>query len=363
MRSKPSIPTSIFVVASSFEETSSSRRGDECSMSEEIISSVEKSIEGWEPSKVNEVMERRDRSKKERVLVIYPEGVDVGKKYLKYKKKLQGEWGSYVEKQGLRFRSFIPGKGDEAVYYQVSSLAKWKKDRWIGEGFSLSYYNGREQSGPRDGFLCFLNQPKPLSTPNKTSLFDYVAQDLNELKQLGRVPLSLGAATTQEITKSISGDVVVNLEVAPVEVEKSSLKIKRHEEEGSSRTKPHTSAKMAELEFKCCSMAAMDPEQLDAEYYEHTFALSMLLKVAKNCLEQKNKEFEALTARFEAQSARLKEFKDQFARVMELKAELKLEKEQRVEEAKTAVKLVTKYSDLVAHDDMMLKFFKALKVE
>ncbi|KAF6137502.1 hypothetical protein GIB67_031781 [Kingdonia uniflora] len=164
-------------------------------------------------------------------------------------------------------RTFFPGKGEEAIYNQVSCLVKWKKDR--------------------------------------------------------------GIVTVQDIAKSISGDVAENLEVVPVEVEKSSLKRKRHEEKGSSRTKPHASAKMAELELKYYSMAATNLEQLDAEYYEHTFVLSILLKGAKKCLEKKSQEFEALIARFEVQSARLKEFEDQSAHVKKLKDELKLEKEQK----------------------------------
>ncbi|KAF6152564.1 hypothetical protein GIB67_013011 [Kingdonia uniflora] len=133
--------------------------------------------------------------------------------------------------------------------------------------------------------------------------------------------------------------------VPPAEVEKALLKRKRHEEEGSSQTNPHAAAKMAELELKYCSMAGTDPEQLDAEYYEHTFA-----------------DFGDLTARFNVQSAHLKEFKNQYARVKELEAELKMEKENRAEEAKVVAKLAEKYSDLVEHDDVMPKSVKALKV-
>ncbi|KAF6165912.1 hypothetical protein GIB67_012809 [Kingdonia uniflora] len=107
-------PPSKYVVSSSSEETLSSGREDECSIMEETVNSVEISIEGGEPSKIEEVIERKDISEKEKVLIIYPDGVDVGKEYLKYKKKLQGKWGSYVEEQGLWFRAYIPGKGEEA---------------------------------------------------------------------------------------------------------------------------------------------------------------------------------------------------------------------------------------------------------
>ncbi|KAF6135803.1 hypothetical protein GIB67_028122 [Kingdonia uniflora] len=34
------------------------------------------------------------------VMCVYPEGVDIGKEFLKYKKKLKGEWGDYVIKEG-----------------------------------------------------------------------------------------------------------------------------------------------------------------------------------------------------------------------------------------------------------------------
>ncbi|KAF6136296.1 hypothetical protein GIB67_042781 [Kingdonia uniflora] len=134
------------------------------------------------------------------------------------------------------------------------------------------------------------------------------------------------AATVQEIAKSISSDVVEKLE-------------------------------MAKLELKYCLMAMTDPEQLDAEYYKHTFA------GAKKYLEKRNQEFGALTAKFNVQSARMKEFEDQSARVKELEAELKLGKENIVEEAKTTVKLAEKHSGQVEHDDVMSKLVEALKVE
>ncbi|KAF6171996.1 hypothetical protein GIB67_029414 [Kingdonia uniflora] len=99
-------------------------------------------------------------------------------------------------------------------------------------------------------------------------------------------------------------------------------------------------AGMAELEreLKYCSMAAIDQKQLDADYYEHTFTLSMLLK-------------------------RALKFEDQSARVKELESKLKMEKEQRGEEAKAAEEPTIKYSELVAHDDVMMKLVEALKVE
>ncbi|KAF6170655.1 hypothetical protein GIB67_015607, partial [Kingdonia uniflora] len=282
MRFKPSIPTSKFVVSSSFEETLSSGWENGCSMMEETINCVEISIEGGEPSKVEE-----------------------------------GEWGGYVEEQGLWFKAYIPGKGEEAVYYQVPCLAKWKKDRGIGDGVNVSYYNGLGLSGSRDGSLAFIyvEQDQPIRLCSLR--FDGPPPVSQSTKRNSRQPVRSArqstsvirvVATTQEITKSISCDVAEQLKVSAVastEVEKASLKGNRHEEEGSSQTNPYATAKMAELKLKYSSMAGIDPEQINAEYYEHTFV----------------------------------EFEDQSAHVKELEAELKVEKESRAEEANAAVKL------------------------
>ncbi|KAF6167709.1 hypothetical protein GIB67_017204 [Kingdonia uniflora] len=158
-------------------------------------------------------------------------------------------------------------------------------------------------------------------------------------------PVTRGEATTQEIAKSIFDDVAENLKVAPIEVEKSSLKRK------GTRKRVVTELNLIpqlrwQLELKYCSMAAMDPKQLDTEYYEHTFALSMLLKGVQKCLEHKSQKFGALIVRFKVQSTRLKKFEDQSARVKELEAELKLENDQRTKKARTAAELTTKYSEL-----------------
>ncbi|KAF6176170.1 hypothetical protein GIB67_023461 [Kingdonia uniflora] len=118
IRSKPSIPTSKFVVSSDSEETLSSGRGDEYNVMEETVNTVGMTIKVVGLSRSGDV--------KERVLVIYPEGVDVEKEYLKNKKKLQEEWGGegYVEDQGLWFRAYVSRKREEAIYYQVPCLEK-----------------------------------------------------------------------------------------------------------------------------------------------------------------------------------------------------------------------------------------------
>ncbi|KAF6135462.1 hypothetical protein GIB67_015315 [Kingdonia uniflora] len=76
-------------------------------------------------------------------------------------------------------------------------------------------------------------------------------------------------------TKPASSTVLLEIQMSKnrYSVEKSLLNRKRHKEKASARTKHHDSARMAELELKYCLMATMDPEQLDAEYYEHTFTV------------------------------------------------------------------------------------------
>ncbi|KAF6165607.1 hypothetical protein GIB67_021877 [Kingdonia uniflora] len=111
MRSKPSTPTSKFVVSSSSEEMSSSGRGDECSAMEETVNNVGTTVEIGGLNITEVVVEKEDKKEKERIVVVYQDGVDVGKEYLKYKKKLQGEWGRYVKLKNLWFRALSLVKG------------------------------------------------------------------------------------------------------------------------------------------------------------------------------------------------------------------------------------------------------------
>ncbi|KAF6143400.1 hypothetical protein GIB67_029569 [Kingdonia uniflora] len=79
MRSKPSTPTSKFIVSSSSEEASSSRRGDECSIMEETVNSIGTTVDVGGPSRTEVVVEKEDRKEKERMIVVYPSEVDVEK--------------------------------------------------------------------------------------------------------------------------------------------------------------------------------------------------------------------------------------------------------------------------------------------
>ncbi|KAF6144247.1 hypothetical protein GIB67_004917 [Kingdonia uniflora] len=159
MRSKPRIPMSKSVVSSSSEEISSWGRKDKCNAMEETVNSI------------------------------------------------KGEWGRYLVDQGRWFRANVPGKGEEAVYYQVSCLEKWKKERGTSVDVNLSYYNSLRLAGPSrpwnnhllwvggncmqvpDEPTLILNykyynlKPNPSSGTDNISLFNCVAHDQVELKQ------------------------------------------------------------------------------------------------------------------------------------------------------------------------------------
>ncbi|KAF6172298.1 hypothetical protein GIB67_024920 [Kingdonia uniflora] len=151
MRSKPSIPASRLVVSSDSEETSSSRRGNECSVMEETANSVGATIEVVGPNRSEGAKGKEDKREKEGVLVIYPEGVDVGKEYLRYRMKYLRVWGRYGEDQ----------------------------------------------------------VPKPLTTPNKTSLFDCIAYDQDELTTLARVKELKGEFQLERERRAVDAPVTV----------------------------------------------------------------------------------------------------------------------------------------------------------
>ncbi|KAF6149778.1 hypothetical protein GIB67_017511 [Kingdonia uniflora] len=142
-------------------------------------------------------------------------------------------------------------------------------------------------------------KPKLLATPDKTSLFDCVAGDQGELTE-----------EKAEVSVSALG-----------EVEKSSLKRKWYLGEDSHRTKPLVAAKMKELEQKYCHMTGTNSQHLEDEYLEYTFAFSTLMKGARQYLDKRSQEFDALMA-----------------------------KERRVADATAAVE---KCSDLSKHDKLM----------
>ncbi|KAF6146903.1 hypothetical protein GIB67_018556 [Kingdonia uniflora] len=220
MRYEPSIPASKFIVSYSFEETSSSGRGDECSVMEKTVNSVGTTIKVVGPSRSEHVKKREDKREKVGVLIVYPEGVDVPDE---------------------------PALERNHIYYNL--------------------------------------KPKPLATPDKTSLFDCVARDQDELTEVAhkvqkpaqQSTSATGAVPTkQEIVKPAAGGVQEKPEAsvsALGDPEKSSLKRMRLLEEDSHRTNPHTAAKMKELERRYCYMARTNSQKLKDEYLEHTFAI------------------------------------------------------------------------------------------
>ncbi|KAF6166074.1 hypothetical protein GIB67_023784 [Kingdonia uniflora] len=131
MHSKPSISTSKFVVSLSSGETSSSGRDDDCSVMEETINSVETILE-----------------------------------------KYEGRSSGYLYSDSVRPKFFdfeSAGIAQNDHLLSVEGNCMHVPDE---PAFELNhiYYNLK---------------PKPSSMPDKTSLFDCIAQDQDELKKLG----------------------------------------------------------------------------------------------------------------------------------------------------------------------------------
>ncbi|KAF6152112.1 hypothetical protein GIB67_031434 [Kingdonia uniflora] len=176
----------------------------------------------------------------------------------------------------------------------------------------LKFYKWKYMEGRNSGYL-YSNSARP-----KFFDFKFVEQEIIK-------PAAGGVEEKPKVSVSALG-----------KAEKSSLKRKWHLEEDSHRTNPHVAAKMKELEQKYCYMAGTNSQQLEDEYLKHTFARSQ--------------EFNALTAKFEAQSARVKE----------LEADLLLGRERRAADATAAIE---KFSDLLKHDKLMTDAVAAALVE
>ncbi|KAF6162111.1 hypothetical protein GIB67_008240 [Kingdonia uniflora] len=87
----------------------------------------------------------------------YPENVDVAKKFLQYKKGLDGKWGNYVMNAGLWFRALVR-PGGKIEHYQVPSLDHWKRNMGIGDDIDISYYNGIGAEGVMNALKSFPGQ-------------------------------------------------------------------------------------------------------------------------------------------------------------------------------------------------------------
>ncbi|KAF6134183.1 hypothetical protein GIB67_013580, partial [Kingdonia uniflora] len=111
----------------SIEETSSSGRDDDCRGMEETINKIEVTvgIEAGERSEVDKDIKEDNTKVKDKLLFIYPEGIDVGKEFMKYKKKLKGEWGNYVMEEGIQ--------RDKRVDSRVPKVQRAHKSRTMDE--------------------------------------------------------------------------------------------------------------------------------------------------------------------------------------------------------------------------------------
>ncbi|KAF6134010.1 hypothetical protein GIB67_038301 [Kingdonia uniflora] len=148
--SKNPKPSSKFVVSSSSEESSSSDRTMDNS---EVIGTItvdKPAVPSGRDVGLQAGIETRQ-------FFMYLENGDVAKKFLQYKRGLDGKWGHYVMNAGLWFRTLVRPDG-KVDHYQVSSLDKWKGNMGIGDDIDISYYNETGAKVVEDGFLCYLNQ-------------------------------------------------------------------------------------------------------------------------------------------------------------------------------------------------------------
>ncbi|KAF6160015.1 hypothetical protein GIB67_033099 [Kingdonia uniflora] len=113
-------PSSKFVVSASSEESSSSDRTMDDSVVIGIVTADNPSVSSERDVGLYVGDETRQFFK-------YPENVDVAKKFLQYKKSLDGEWGNY-------------------------------RCMDIGNDIDILYYNGTGSEVVEEGFLCYLNQ-------------------------------------------------------------------------------------------------------------------------------------------------------------------------------------------------------------
>ncbi|KAF6163528.1 hypothetical protein GIB67_002533 [Kingdonia uniflora] len=150
MHSKNLKPSSNFVVSASSKESSSSDR----TMDDSVVIGA---VTADNPS----VSSRRDvglhAGDETGEFFKYPENADISKKFLQYKKSLDGEWGNYVMNIGLWFRTLVRPSGN-VEHYQVPSLDCWKRSMDIGNDIDIVYYNKTGSEVVEEGFLCYLNQ-------------------------------------------------------------------------------------------------------------------------------------------------------------------------------------------------------------
>ncbi|KAF6160237.1 hypothetical protein GIB67_019006 [Kingdonia uniflora] len=150
MRSKNPKPSSKFVVSASSEESSSSDRTMDDSVVIDTVTADNPSVSSGRDVGLHTGDEIGQFFK-------YPENVDVAKKFLQYKKSLDGEWGDYIMNAGLWFRTLVRPSGN-VKHYQVPSLDRWKRSMDIGNDIDIVYYSGTGSEVVKEEFLCYLNQ-------------------------------------------------------------------------------------------------------------------------------------------------------------------------------------------------------------
>ncbi|KAF6172723.1 hypothetical protein GIB67_000781 [Kingdonia uniflora] len=150
MRSKNPKPSSKFVVSTSSEESSSSDRTMDDFV---VIGTI--TVNNLDVSSGRDVGLHAGNETGQ--FFKYPENVDVAKKFLQYKKSLNGEWGNYVINTGLWFKTLVRLSGN-VEHYQVPSLDRWKRSMDIGDDIDIIYYNRTGAEVVEEGFLCYLNQ-------------------------------------------------------------------------------------------------------------------------------------------------------------------------------------------------------------
>ncbi|KAF6168582.1 hypothetical protein GIB67_005194 [Kingdonia uniflora] len=150
MRSKNVKPSSKFVVSASSEESSSSDRTMDDSVAIGTVTADNLLVSSGRGVGLH-------TGDKTEQLFKYPKNVDVAKKFLQYKKSLDGEWGNYVMNAGLWFRTLVRPSGN-MEHYQVPFLDRWKRSMHIGDDIDIFYYNGTRSKVEEERFFCYLNQ-------------------------------------------------------------------------------------------------------------------------------------------------------------------------------------------------------------
>ncbi|KAF6140311.1 hypothetical protein GIB67_014554 [Kingdonia uniflora] len=128
MRSKNPKPSSKFVVSSSSEESSSFDRTMDDSKVIGIVTVDKPAVPSGRDVGLYAGIETGQ-------FFMYPKNVDVAKKFLQYKRSLNGKWGNYVMNAGLWFKTLVRPDGKIDHYQGL----RWISGRgiWVVHGSSI----------------------------------------------------------------------------------------------------------------------------------------------------------------------------------------------------------------------------------